>query len=89
MATKLCPDCAEQVPEKANVCRHCGHDFVAAAAEPAPTPRWPIVVFVIGLLTVAVGLTVVNQPLTMFGLAIGALGGYIWRYKVRAARARR
>lgn len=32
---KSCPDCAETVKKAARVCRHCGHRFLAPAAEDA------------------------------------------------------
>jgi hypothetical protein len=89
MATKLCPDCAEQVRADATTCRHCGHDFTAVAPDGAPTPPWPIALFVLGLLVAVAGLVVVSQGLTMVGLGVGALGGYIWRYKVRRSRSQR
>ena len=25
---KSCPDCSEKVKSRANVCRHCGHNFI-------------------------------------------------------------
>ena len=87
MATKLCPDCAEQVQANAKTCRHCGHDFTVVVPERVATPPWPIALFVLGILVAIAGLVVVSQGLTVLGLGIGALGGYIWRYKVRRARA--
>ena len=41
----------------------------------------------LGLLVAVAGLVVYNQGLTMIGLGVGAFGGWMWRYKVRRARA--
>jgi hypothetical protein len=53
------------------------------------TPPWPIALFVLGLLVAVAGLVVYNQGLTMLGLGVAAVGGMIWRHKVRQARAGR
>lgn len=34
---KTCPQCAEQVKAAARICKHCGHNFVAANEQPAPS----------------------------------------------------
>lgn len=34
--SKTCPRCAESVKTAAEVCRYCGHSFVAAASASAP-----------------------------------------------------
>src|SRR4051812_42742298 len=87
MATKLCPDCAEQVPTTDVTCRHCGHAFGSESPERPTTRTWPKVLFVIGILVAIVGLVVVSQGLVVLGLIVGAGAGYVWRFEVRRARA--
>jgi hypothetical protein len=60
---------------------------MADTPERAATPPWPIALFALGLLVAVAGLVVYNQGLTMIGLGVGAFGGWMWRYKVRRARA--
>ena len=43
--------------------------------------------FVIGIIIATIGFVVVAQMVTMIGLIIGALGGYIWRIYHRRAQA--
>ena len=88
MATKQCPNCAKKIPDDATVCKHCGQDLVALEVAAAQTPRWPIAMFVAGLIIAVIGFVIVAQMITMIGLIIGALGGYIWRIFHRRARAR-
>lgn len=38
---KICPRCAELVKSGAQVCKHCGHDFVAASGTAARSPLTP------------------------------------------------
>ena len=87
MATKQCPNSAKKIQDDATVCKHCGQDLVALANPPAQTPRWPIAMFVIGIIIAVIGIVIVAQMITMIGLVIGALGGYIWRIFHRRARA--
>lgn len=50
MNTKICPNCNAEVPEVANLCKHCFHDFNL----PPPkknSPFWPVL---IGAFSVAV-----------------------------------
>lgn len=52
-----------------------------------PTRRWPIALFVIGLVVVVVGFVIVNFGVTLVGFALTGVGGYAWRYTVRRDRA--
>ncbi len=61
---------------------------MADTPERAATPPWPIALFVLGLLVAVAGLVVYQQGLTMLGLAVAAIGGMVWRHKVRQAQAR-
>jgi hypothetical protein len=89
MATKLCPDCAEQVRADAETCRHCGHDFSAAAAAETAAAPWPAALVAVGVVMAIVGLLAYSQGLTMLGLFVAALGGFIWRYRTKKAEGRR
>jgi Flp pilus assembly protein TadB len=89
MATKACPDCAEQVQANAKLCRHCGHDFDAPEAPTRASNSWAIAMFAAGVVATVVGLVTRSQELTLVGLIVGALGGYIWRFRIRRARALR
>ena len=48
--------------------------------------RWPIALFVIGLVVLVIGFVIVSQGVVVVGFALTGVGGYAWRYQVRRAR---
>lgn len=47
MSTKVCPNCGTEVPQIANLCKSCFHDFKAPVAK-GKSPLFPIVLLALG-----------------------------------------
>ena len=43
------------------MCKPSGQDLVALANPPAQTPRWPIAMFVIGIIIAVIGIVIVAR----------------------------
>ena len=48
MTTKNCPNCSEEVPAVANLCKHCFHDFRVPVVKRA-SPIWTLLLFTIAV----------------------------------------
>ena len=47
MSTKVCPNCGAEVPQVANLCKHCFHDFKAVVAK-RKSPLYSILLLALG-----------------------------------------
>lgn len=47
MSTKLCPNCGAEVPQVANLCKHCFHDFKAPVLK-RKSPLFSILLLALG-----------------------------------------
>ena len=47
MSTKVCPNCGAEVPQIANLCKSCFHDFKAVVKK-SRSPLFPIVLLALG-----------------------------------------
>lgn len=53
MSTKPCPNCDNLVPDVANLCKHCSHDFHAPAPK-SKSPWLPLAAMILGTGLVAI-----------------------------------
>ncbi len=54
MSTKFCPNCGAEVPDVANLCKHCFHDFNVVQPK-KKSPFWTILFLAFGTSLVAAG----------------------------------
>ena len=47
LSTKICPNCGAEVPDVANLCKHCFHDFHMVVPK-RKSPLFPILLFLNG-----------------------------------------
>lgn len=52
MSTKFCPNCGAEVPDVANLCKHCFHDFNVTPPK-KKSPLWTIIFLAFGTSIVA------------------------------------
>jgi hypothetical protein len=86
--TEKCPECAQKVSPEANVCPSCGNVLVARAEPRSPLKTALFALIVVGLVLLGVGVIGRFAGLAMLGMAMAALGGFVWLKLVQRARAK-